>query len=155
MTAKVCALALVAPVVALGGCGGGDGGDSTTVIKDGTTVIVKGKEAVKNLKAANVRSQDSDAKSDARNMVSNVEACFTDTQDYSGCQTAEQLGNTGLRIGSGPGQVEVAEAAGETYTITAHSKTGNIFTIEKSTDGTLARTCTTAGKSGCQADGTW
>src|SRR4051812_43147270 len=31
------------------------------------------------------KGQDSSAKSDARNMVSQVESCFTDTQDYTGC----------------------------------------------------------------------
>src|SRR4026209_2693869 len=33
------------------------------------------------------KAQDSSAKSDARNMVSQVESCYTDTQDYTGCVT--------------------------------------------------------------------
>src|SRR3954464_6237473 len=38
------------------------------------------------------KGQDSSAKSDARNMVSQVESCYSDAQDYGNCQTAAQLG---------------------------------------------------------------
>ena len=33
------------------------------------------------------KGQDASAKSDARNLVSQVEACFADTQDYAQCNT--------------------------------------------------------------------
>ncbi len=33
------------------------------------------------------KGQDASAKSDARNLVSQVEACFADTQDYTQCNT--------------------------------------------------------------------
>ena len=33
------------------------------------------------------KAQDSSAKSDARNLVSHMESCFTDTQTYAGCET--------------------------------------------------------------------
>src|ERR1700741_3121673 len=56
------------------------------------------------------KGQDASAKSDARNMVSQIESCFTDAQVYSSCQTAGQLGNTGLNIGPGLGQVQVTGA---------------------------------------------
>src|SRR5207248_3675020 len=44
------------------------------------------------------KGQDASAKSDARNLVSHVESCFADTQDYTGCETnaAGSLGVTGL-----------------------------------------------------------
>src|SRR4051794_25467906 len=85
------------------------------------------------------KGQDSSAKSDARNMVSQVESCYTDAQDYSACQTAAQLGNTGLDIGTGVGQVNVSGASTNTYQIVGHSKSGNNFTITKGTTGTIAR----------------
>src|SRR5215210_4389479 len=47
------------------------------------------------------KGQDSDAKSNARNMVSQIESCFTETELYTSCSTAAQLGNTGLPIVSG------------------------------------------------------
>src|SRR4051794_22209505 len=51
------------------------------------------------------KGQDSSAKSDARNMVSQIESCYSDTQDYGKCKTAAELGNTGLTIGTGTGSV--------------------------------------------------
>ncbi len=33
------------------------------------------------------KGQDSAAKSDARNMVSHMESCFTDNETYAGCET--------------------------------------------------------------------
>ena len=42
------------------------------------------------------KGQDSSAKSDARNMVSQVESCYSDAQDYTNCVTTTQLGSTGL-----------------------------------------------------------
>ena len=86
------------------------------------------------------KGQDGSAKSDARNMVSQLESCFTQTQDFSEC-TGAVLNPTGLEIGSGDGQVEVTEADGDTYTIVAHSESGNDFTITKLGNGTIARSC--------------
>src|ERR1700754_5230275 len=39
------------------------------------------------------KGQDADAKSNARNAVSQVESCFANEQDYANCTTATQLGN--------------------------------------------------------------
>ena len=36
------------------------------------------------------KAQDGSAKSDARNLVSHMESCFTDNQTYAGCQTARE-----------------------------------------------------------------
>src|SRR3979409_1863421 len=58
------------------------------------------------------KGQDASAKSDARNMVSQVESCSADTQDYSQCTTSAQLGTTGLNLVSGtPAAGEVAVSA--------------------------------------------
>ena len=48
------------------------------------------------------KGQDASAKSDARNLVSQVEACFADTQTYASCNTASALGTTGLSYGTNP-----------------------------------------------------
>jgi type IV pilus assembly protein PilA len=103
------------------------------------------------------KGQDASAKSDARNLVSHVESCFADTQDYTQCQTAVQLGTTGLSIGAAQGQVEVTAAGANGYTLVGHSKSGNNFTITRdNTSATpMTRTCTTAGSGGCKAGGTW
>jgi type IV pilus assembly protein PilA len=98
------------------------------------------------------KSLDAAAKSDSRNMVSQVEACYSEKQDYTKCQPPP---NTGLSVGTNPGQVEVSDATVDTYTIVGHSKSGNDFTITKVGNGTISRTCTTAGNGGCRSDGSW
>jgi len=109
------------------------------------------------------KGQDSDAKSNARNMVSEIESCFTDTEDYSKCHTDTELGGTGLPIGSAAvktGTVKATSTGTGDYTIVGASKSGNFFTIAKNSGGTTARTCdTTSGpgtsKGGCQTSNTW
>src|SRR3954466_8342107 len=44
------------------------------------------------------KGQDADAKSNARNMVSEIESCFTDTEAYDSCHSDTQLGGTGLPV---------------------------------------------------------
>jgi type IV pilus assembly protein PilA len=106
------------------------------------------------------KGQDADAKSDARNLVSHVESCYADTQNYGQCNSAAALsdggtGNTlGLDYGNGTGQVAVTAAGTaptNTYTITAKSKSGNTFTIAKNASGTIVRDCTTHGQGGCKS----
>jgi type IV pilus assembly protein PilA len=109
------------------------------------------------------KGQDASAKSDARNMVSQVEACYANQQDYTKCAptgTPPVIDGsaTGLNIGSGQGQVEVlggAALTSSTYTVVGHSKSGNSFTIAKASDGTTTRTCTTASSGGCPSGGSW
>jgi type IV pilus assembly protein PilA len=102
------------------------------------------------------KGQDSSAKSDARNMVTHVESCFADTQDYS-CGTALTSSDTGLKIGSTKGDVQVVSGSGNSYKITAYSKSGNTFSIEKTAGAAPQRSCTTSGgtdKGGCKS-GSW
>ena len=105
------------------------------------------------------KGQDSSAKSDARNMVSQIESCFTDTQSYSGCVSASQLGNTGLPVQdntNAPGDGSVgATADTSTFTIVAASKSKNKFTIQKQSTGAITRTCSTGGNGGSCTGGTW
>lgn len=107
------------------------------------------------------KAQDSEAKSNARNMVSLVESCFTDNQSYTNCTTDAQLGApTGLSIGTPTaadgtgltaGQVGVMGAAADAYTIIAKSRSSNgtrVFRIAKASNGTVTRSCTPSG-GGC------
>src|SRR3954454_21935789 len=92
------------------------------------------------------KGQDSDAKSNARNMVSEIESYFTDTENYATCHTDVQLGGTGLPIAAvAPknGKVEVQGTDTDGYTIVAASKSGNFFTIVKNSGGTTTRSCQT------------
>ena len=89
------------------------------------------------------KAQDSSAKSDARNAVTQVESCYADTQDYSAAACGTAVTDAGLD--------SVFTANGTAgYTIVATSKSGNTFTITKTAaTGKVSRTC-----NGCSG-GTW
>ena len=97
------------------------------------------------------KGQDAVAKADARTIVSALESCYTDSDEYDACPD----GPTGVTIGSGPGEVDVT-AAGDEYEIVARSVTGNTFTVVKNPDATVTRSCSAAGtpKGGCDG-GAW
>ena len=101
------------------------------------------------------KGQDASAKSDARNLVSQVEACFADTQDYTQCNTSSALGTTGLDYGTGANQVSVTASTTGTFTVTATSASTNTFSINRVAGGGYTRTCTTGGNGGCKTGGTW
>ena len=102
------------------------------------------------------KGQVADAKSNARNMVSQVESCFASEQNYQQCTAPA---NTGLPTGTGAGQVSVASGSANDYTVTATSKAGSpnhVFTITKaSLGGASVRTCTPTGQGGCPTSGSW
>jgi type IV pilus assembly protein PilA len=102
------------------------------------------------------KGQDSNAKSDARNLVSEVESCYADKENYNSCTSTTGLGTTGLPLGTATGEVEVNIANPDGYTILARSKSENTFSIRHDTGGSVTRTCTSAGasKGGCNS-GTW
>jgi type IV pilus assembly protein PilA len=103
------------------------------------------------------KGQDSEAKSNARNLVSQIESCSTDfAGDYTQCSSGgANLGVTGLSIGAGQGQVQTTAVGATTYTVSALSKSGTHFTISKAADGTSSRGCDQPSKGGCKAGGTW
>ena len=77
------------------------------------------------------KAQDAAAKSDARNMVSQMETCYTDNDTYVGCPGA---GNGGLGT-----NVQVGTRTDNGYVVTATSKSGNTFLITKDTDDRCPR----------------
>ena len=102
-----------------------------------------------------VRAQDAQAMADARNLVSTVEACYIEQQTYEPCGTAEALGDSGLALGSGPGQVELATADAMSFEAVGHSQSGTAFKVAKNADGGVTRSCDPPGKGRCSADGSW
>ena len=108
------------------------------------------------------KGQDSSAKSDARNMISQIESCFTDAQDYTKCKTTTDMPNTGLPLLAAGGvpaaksaSVGVQAAATDAYTVVAASKSGNYFSIVHDNAGNTTRTCTSGGSGSCLSTGTW
>jgi type IV pilus assembly protein PilA len=107
------------------------------------------------------KGQDGEAKSNARNLVSQIESCYAQKQQYDECDTIADLDNTGLPLVDGApaadsGNVGVNPSGDDTYTVVAASKSGNTFSIIKSAEGTSTRSCDDSGASngGCD-DGSW
>jgi type IV pilus assembly protein PilA len=99
------------------------------------------------------KAQDTDAKSNARSLVTHVEACYATETTYLNC-TQDKLTDSGLPLGTDKGQVEVAIGDADHYTVTAHSKSGGSFMVAHAAGEALVRTCE-GGTKGCKADGTW
>jgi type IV pilus assembly protein PilA len=100
------------------------------------------------------KSQDSSAKSDARNAVSQVESCFATEENYTLCDTQGELEAGGKKTGLDFAKLTLAAGA-NTFSVEATSDSGNKFKVERKADGSVARTCTTAGEGGCKTGGTW
>ncbi len=99
------------------------------------------------------KGQDSSAKSDARNMVTQLESCFADNQTYEGCDATLTSEETGLNVAAGEGGVQLSNL-GDGFTVTATSESGGVFTITKNDAGAISRECDGESK-GCPAEGTW
>lgn len=115
------------------------------------------------------KGQDGEAKSNARNLVTHVESCFAETQDYSAAACTAPA-DTGLNVSAAgalpaAGEVAVTASAAKTYTIVARSKSTQYFAVVKGATGVSTRSCgptmTTAGAGsgtadgGCKSDNTW
>jgi type IV pilus assembly protein PilA len=109
------------------------------------------------------KAMDASAKSNARNLTTEVQSCHVPPEDFTACDAADELPtDMGLTLGGAPGEVSVSAAQTTWFEVTAVSKaeTGganHTYTIRRSIDGTNIRTCT-AGPSndagGC-ASGQW
>ena len=112
------------------------------------------------------KGQDAEAKSNARNVVSAVQSCYSETQSYAGCDTGGELQTNGAK--PGVTVVAIAPAVGEVqvdegtpaggYTVVAKSNSNNTFSIATAADGTQTRSCTVAvadNRGGCKAGDVW
>ncbi|MEJ7716478.1 MAG: prepilin-type N-terminal cleavage/methylation domain-containing protein [Thermoleophilaceae bacterium] len=81
------------------------------------------------------KGQDASAKSNARNMVSQVESCFAQTQDYSK-RNATNIGNPGFTVVYGAAAATVnttyvTTTADADSSIRSVSESGNTYTMAK------------------------
>jgi type IV pilus assembly protein PilA len=79
------------------------------------------------------KGQDASAKSDARNAVTQMESCYTEKETYIGCPSSTTPFPTTT--------VTASDQSDSVFKVTATSKSGGSFVIEKKSDGTYARTC--------------
>jgi type IV pilus assembly protein PilA len=107
------------------------------------------------------KGDDANAKSDARNLASQIESCYTNTEDYTQC-LPDATGNVGGEATGLPtstasppasGTVGASAADATSYVITAVSKSGTSFVITKTGGGASARSCSNAGSGGCKGSG--
>jgi type IV pilus assembly protein PilA len=101
------------------------------------------------------KGQDADAKSNARNLVTAVESCYADTQDYQLCEstdTHQDITQAGLKLGTADGEVSATSGGTKDFAIVGHSKSGNSFTITKTGGAAPTRSC--SGDGGCNS-GSW
>jgi type IV pilus assembly protein PilA len=106
------------------------------------------------------KAQDSTAKSNARNLVSQIEACYQSGNGYVGCSAELTTASTSLPIGTDPGEVSIVLETPTGYEITAVSsaETGGVnhtYTIIHNVGGVFDHDCTVQGEGGCPSDGNW
>ena len=115
--------------------------------------------ALMSLTKQNVKAQDAEAKSNARNIIAVVEACNGREDDYRLCESSDNPGirDAGIALGGGRGQVIVTAGARTSFKVTSRSRSGNVFMLERVEGGPADRTCTVApdvDPGGCNA-GAW
>jgi len=110
--------------------------------------------------AQRAKGQDAAAKSQVRNLVSHMEACFTEDNQYVGCTAILTPASTNLDIGNGVGQVRIVSEANTGYVLQAISRArsggvSHTFTLEHTLGAVDVKTCDVDGKGGCPANGLW
>ena len=106
------------------------------------------------------KGKDASAKSDARNVVSQIEACYHENQTFVGCEAFLQARPTGINWGGGAEQVDITAETVTGYEIVATSGansggSNHTFTITHNIGGVFAFTCTVPGEGGCPSGGNW
>lgn len=117
--------------------------------------------ALNSLGGYSVDAQDADAKSNARNIISVVEACNVSQGDYRDCESDDNPGirDAGIALGGGRGQVVVTSDSKRSFLIRSLSRSGNVFRLEVTEGEAPVRTCSvvTEDRGGCSAkpSGDW
>ena len=106
------------------------------------------------------KGQDASAKSAVRNMVSHMEACFTEDDKYIGCTAALNIDNTNLDIGPGIGQVRIVTESQLGYELEAISeaKTNGVnhrYRLVHTLGAADVKQCDVDGFGGCPPNGLW
>ena len=99
------------------------------------------------------KGQDSEAKSNVRNLVSHMESCFTTNETYVGCTaTQADIAGSGLPLSA----LAISGQSVNGYQIVGTSKSTHTFTYLKN-GATVTRSCAPAGEGGCNSagGGTW
>ena len=107
-----------------------------------------------------LKGQDSNAKSDARNMVSQLSSCYEENDGYIGCTARLTAAETGLPVGPGPGQVRITSETATGYEIVATSRgrsggVNHTYTVSYDPLTGVVHDCGVRDEGGCPANGAW
>jgi type IV pilus assembly protein PilA len=107
------------------------------------------------------KGSDAQAKELARTAQTTAETIATDNNGEYTTVTAPKLNEVEKSIplaeANGSAFLSTASGTAKTWTVTtkAGAASGNTFTISRSAESVITRTCTTAGKGGCPSSGSW
>jgi type IV pilus assembly protein PilA len=92
------------------------------------------------------RAADADAKSNARNLVTYMDACYATKEDYRLCSTKADAEANSIDWGNGAGQTQVTSTTKTSFQVVAvsQSSTGganHTFTIDRTINGGMTRSC--------------
>jgi prepilin-type N-terminal cleavage/methylation domain-containing protein len=98
------------------------------------------------------KAYDAAAKSDARTAQTAAETTFVNDLSYTALSITQlktlenALNNSNITAASG---------TATTYAVTIKSKSNNTFTITRAANGTVTRTCASAGQGACSSGSSW
>jgi type IV pilus assembly protein PilA len=102
------------------------------------------------------KGQDASAKSDARNLVSHVESCYTQEQSWTECADAgaADVAQSGIDLSRVTFDAPATSPAGD-YSITVASESGTDFEMTRTGTRGYLKTCDSSGDGGCDSSGSW
>ena len=98
------------------------------------------------------KAQDAAAKTDARTAQTAAETLFVNELSYVSLSATSLKGIESALNGA---TINTASGTATTYTVTMKSKSNNTFTVSRAANGTITRTCATAGQGACSSTGSW
>ena len=99
-----------------------------------------------------MRGQDAAAKSNARNIVSEMKACYSTEQNYQNCTGQMTQDKTGIPNAD----IAVTSGAPNEFSVVATSRGGNKFTVTQvAATGLMTYSCVTVGTGACPTGGDW
>jgi type IV pilus assembly protein PilA len=102
--------------------------------------------AIPNFLAKRQLGDDADAKSNARNLVTYMDACYTAKEDFTKCSTQADSEADAIPWGNAPGEARVTSTTKTSYEVVAVSQAktdgaNHTFTITRSVGGGMVRSC--------------
>ena len=92
------------------------------------------------------KASDSSAKSDVRNAVSQMEACYRNAERYSGCPDGSHTVATGTTV--------TVTGGGASYVISRTADSGTTFTVQR-LPLAFVFSCDRPGEGGCSPSSSW